>query len=276
MQKAALFAIAGSALAAADTVIVKLLAPDIHAFEIAFFRSWFGLLIALPILIRGQSIFKSSMLPKHVLRAILKYCAMIAFFFAVARAPVADVTAVSLLAPPFTLFGAWLFLRQKQQAKHFAVMIMGLVGAIIIVQPGTPAFNPYLFLAIAGAAGLSSVLLLLKQLTDSDTPATILFWNLLLTAGISTVPAILVWSTPDLQQLMLLVVQGGLSAAGILMMAHAARLGVLGAIATLDFIRLPIAAVLAFAVLGEPIHAPVLIGGLVILLSVIVLSWEKS
>jgi drug/metabolite transporter (DMT)-like permease len=276
MRQATLFAIGASALAAADTVIVKLLAPHIHSFEIAFFRSWFGLLIALPFLIRGQSTFRSSMLPKHVLRAVLKYCAMVAFFVAVAHAPVADVTAISLLAPPFTLFGAWFFLHQKQQAKHFAVMVLGLVGAIIIVQPGTPAFNPYLLLAIAGAAGLSSVLLLLKQLTDADTPATILFWNLLLTAVISIVPAVLVWSTPDPQQLLLLVLQGGLSAAGILMMAHAAKRGVVGAIAALDFIRLPIAAVLAYAVLREPIHSPVLIGGIVILLSVIILSKDKS
>ena len=276
MRRATLFAIGASALAAVDTVIVKLLTPHIHAFEIAFFRSWFGLLIALPFLIRGQSTFRSSMLPKHVLRAVLKYCAMVAFFVAVAHAPVAEVTAISLLAPPFTLFGAWLFLHQKQQARHFAVMSLGLVGAIIIVQPGTPAFNPYLLLAIAGAAGLSSVLLLLKQLTDSETPATILFWNLLLTAVISIVPAVFVWSTPDSEQLMLLVLQGGLSAAGILMMAHAAKRGVVGAIAALDFIRLPIAALLAFALLREPIHPPILVGGIVILLSVIILSTYKN
>ncbi len=276
MRGATLFAIGASTLAAADTVIVKLLANQIHAFEIAFFRSWFGLLIALPFLVKGQSTFRSSMLPKHVLRAVLKYCAMVAFFVAVANAPVADVTAISLLAPPFTLLGAWLFLHQKQQTKHFAVMMLGLVGAIIIVQPGTPAFNPYLLLAVAGAAGLSSVLLLLKQLTDSDTPATILYWNLLLTAAISIVPAVLVWSTPSLEQLMLLVLQGGLSAAGILMMAHAAKRGVVGAIAALDFIRLPIAAVLAFAVLREPIQTPVLFGGIIILLSVIILSKYKN
>ena len=70
MRRATLFAIGASALAAADTVIVKLLAPSIHAFEIAFLRSWFGLLIALPFLIRGHSTFTSSVLPKHVLRAL--------------------------------------------------------------------------------------------------------------------------------------------------------------------------------------------------------------
>jgi drug/metabolite transporter (DMT)-like permease len=276
MRQTTPLAIGAAALAAADTVIVKLLAPHIHAFEIAFFRSWFGLLIALPFLIRGQSIFRSSMLPKHVLRAVLKYCAMVAFFLAVTHAPVADVTAISLLAPPFTLLGAWLFLRQKQQAIHFAAMILGLVGAAIIVQPGTSAFNPYLLLAVAGAAGLSSVLLLLKQLTDTDTPATILFWNLLLTAGISILPAVMVWSTPGLEQVILLGLQGGLSAAGILMMAHAAKQGVVGAIAALDFISLPIAAVLAFVLLREPIHTPVFVGGIIILLSVIILWFEKS
>ena len=170
----------------------------------------------------------------------------------------------------------WFFLHQKQQVKHFAVMMLGLVGAIIIVQPGTPSFNPYLLLAIAGAAGLSSVLLLLKQLANSDTPATILFWNLLLTALISIVPAVFIWSTPDPGQLMLLVLQGGLSAVGILMMAHAAKRGVVGAIAALDFIRLPIAADLLLAVLREPIYTPVLIGGIVILLSVIILSTNKN
>ena len=276
MRRAILFATCASALAAADTVIVKLLAPNIHAFEIAFFRSWFGLLIALPFLIRGQSTIRSSMLPKHVLRAILKYSAMVAFFIAVAHAPVAEVTAISLLSPPFTLLGAWLFLHQTQQTKHFAVMMLGLVGAVIIVQPGTPSFNPYLLLAIAGAAGLSSVLLLLKQLTDSDTPATILFWNLLLTALISIVPAIFVWSTPDIEQLMLLALQGGLSAVGILMMALAAKRGVVGAIAALDFIRLPIAAVLAFSILDEPIQTSAWVGGAIILISALTLWLGKG
>ena len=70
MRQATLLAVGASALAAADTVIVKLLAAHIHAFEIALFRSWFGLLIALPFLIRGHSTFTSSVLPKHVLRAM--------------------------------------------------------------------------------------------------------------------------------------------------------------------------------------------------------------
>jgi drug/metabolite transporter (DMT)-like permease len=276
MRQATLFAIAASALAAADTVIVKLLAPHIHAFEIVLFRSWFGLLIALPFLIKGQSVLRSSMLPKHAIRAVLKYCAMVAFFIAVTHAPVADVTAISLLAPPFTLIGAWLFLRQRQERKHFVVMILGLVGAIIIVQPGTPAFNPYLLLAVGGAAGLSSVFLLLKQLTDTEAPATILFWNLVLTAGISIVPAAMVWSTPGFEQVLLMLLQGGLSAAGILMMASAMKRGLVGTLAALDFARLPFAAIIAFAVLDEPLRTSALIGGAIILVAALTLWREKG
>jgi drug/metabolite transporter (DMT)-like permease len=263
-----MFALMASVLAALDTIFVKLLSPDIHAFEIAFFRSWFGFVIVLPFLLGGRSQIRSTIFPKHALRATIKYLAMVGFFVAVAHASITDVTAISLLTPLLSLLGAWLLLKERRSPLHLLVIILGFSGALIIVQPGSAAFNPYLLLAVGGAVGLSSVLLLLKQLTEIDPPATVLFWNLVITALVSTVPAVFVWSTPTPAQLAILLCQAGLSAIGILLMAHAARTGAVSAIAGLDFLRLPITSAMAFLLFRESVHVSTWLGGILIFTAV--------
>jgi drug/metabolite transporter (DMT)-like permease len=270
-----MFALMASVFAALDTIFVKLLSPNIHAFEIAFFRSWFGFVMVLPFLLGGRSQIRSTLIPKHALRATIKYLAMVGFFVAVAHAPVSDVTAISLLTPLLSLLGAWLLLKERRNPLHLLIIILGFSGALIIVQPGSAAFNPYLLLAMGGAVGLSSVLLLLKQLTETDSPATVLFWNLAITALISTVPAAFVWSTPTLAQLAILLCQAGLSASGILLMAHAARIGAVSVIAGLDFLRLPIASALVYLVFRESVQTSVWLGGMLIVTAVGLL-WIRS
>ena len=271
MRTAVSFAIIAALLAAADTVLVKILAQRLHAIEIAFIRSASGFLIVLPWLLSRQISLRSSMLPRHFVRAVIKYMAIVAFFVAVAHAPVADVTAISLLTPLLSLTGAWIFLKEGRSWIHVAAIVLGIAGALIIIQPGAPAFNPYLLLAIGGAIGLSSVMLLLKKLTDADLPETILFWNLLFTAIVSAAPALMFWTTPTPLESLLLLFQGGLSATGILMMAHAARAGAVSQIAGLDFLRLPVAAILAFLVLGEPVNQAVWIAGPMIVVAALIL-----
>ena len=169
-----------------------------------------------------------------------------------------------------------MFLKERSNIKRMWLALLGLAGALIITQPGLPHSNSYLFLAFGGAVGLSSVMLLLKHITDTDSAEAVLFWNLVLTVAISFIPAFLVWKTPDTRAIFLLVLQGALSATGILMMARAIRLSAVSQIASLDFLRLPAVAALAYLFFGETYSTASWLGGGMIIISCLLLGFQNA
>lgn len=276
MRPATLLALGAAFLAAIDTLLVKSLSRDIHAFEIAFLRSLFGLFAVLPWLMLQRVPLTVTRLSTHFIRATVKYASMIAFFVALANAPVADVTAIALTAPLLSIAGAWMFLKERSNINRMWIALLGLAGALIITQPGFPHSNSYLFLAFGGAVGLSSVMLLLKHITDTDSAEAVLFWNLVLTVAISFIPSLFVWKTPEIRVIILLVLQGAISALGILMMARAIRLSAVSQIASLDFLRLPAVAILAYLFFGETYSIASWLGGGMIIISCLLLGFQNA
>ena len=98
--KAILLVVGASASAAAMHNIVRYLTTEegLHAFEVAFFRSFFGLIIFVPVMARhGLALFRTEMLPWHLGRGLVNAAAMICMVSALSLIPVGDVAAVSLV-----------------------------------------------------------------------------------------------------------------------------------------------------------------------------------
>src|SRR5699024_7965172 len=99
-----------------------LLAQEVHPFIIGLTRTSFGLLAMLPWILSRPQVLSTQYRLMHVLRAGLKLASLIAMFFAVAGAKLADVTAIGFAAPLFVTVGAWfLFREQPRPVRIFAV-----------------------------------------------------------------------------------------------------------------------------------------------------------
>ncbi|MCR9236691.1 MAG: DMT family transporter [Alphaproteobacteria bacterium] len=277
---AAALMLAAAVLTALDAVLVRLLADEVHPFVIVFFRSVFGLMVVLPwILARRQQMVSHYRL-MHFLRAAMKIAALVCFFFAFALAPLADVTAIMFTAPIFLTLGGWMIFGETYSAGRLIAVLAGFVGVIIVIRPAGGDMSWALSYALIGSALTAAIQLMLKKMAKHDSTQTLVSWNLVLMAPLAFIPALYFWATPTLPQLGLLAVQGIVGALNMSLVTRALSMADASLLAPIDFVRLPIVAVLAFLFFGELASIETWIGASVIFLSTLIVaggaSWKRS
>lgn len=255
-------------LAAFDAAIVRALGGAVHPFVIGFFRAAFGALAILPMVLARPAVLRTSHpIAQHALRAAIKLLALVAFFAAFAEGPLADVTAIAFTSPLFVVLGAALMLGERLGPGLVLALALGLAGAVAVIGPGAGGVTPAMAFALVGAMLTALIQLMLKSMSGGDGTATLVAWNLLLTAPLALVPALLFWTTPTLWELALLALQGAMGAANMALMTRAFGLADAAVVAPVDFLRLPLTAAMAFALFGEVAGPATWAGGAVICLA---------
>lgn len=263
--------IAASVMNAADTMMVRLLAQDLHSFVIVFFRSLFGLLFIMPWIIKRRALLKTSHLPVHLLRAGLKLLALAAFFTAIATASLSDVTTIAFTSPIFVTIGAWVILGEKPVTRRVIAVVLGFSGVIVILHPGSGTISVALLFALTGAILTAIIHLMLKKMSSYESTETLVAWNLMLTVPLAILPALWFWTTPTLPQLALLALQGGAGALTMAMVTRAMALAEASYITQIEFLRLPIVALFAYLFYGEVITLETLMGASIIFASTLLM-----
>lgn len=253
---------------ALDAAIIRVVGETIHPLEIGFFRVLFALVLIMPWLIRlGWAELKSDFLPLHAYRAMLKLGAQIAYFYAILVIPLADVAAIGFTKPLFVAMGAAIFLGEVMRVRRWTAIMVGFFGILIILQPTRAALDPLIFLPVVAAIGLAGVVLMMKFLSSRESTSRIMAWNLMISVPIALILAIPVWTTPSPFILGLLVLQGGLGALAQFSAARAMRLADASVLTIIEFIRLPLVALLAYLLFGEVAGRWTWLGAAVILTS---------
>lgn len=258
-------------LAAADAVIVRLVAPELHVFEITFLRNLFSLFFLAPFIFRdGKAGFSSLHWPTHVARAVLKLGAMVAYFYAIVSLPLAVVMALTFTAPLFTSAGSILLLGERASLLRVLSLVAGLAGVLVILRPGFVPVEGAALLAIASAAGMGVVSLLMKVSSGREEPMKIVSLNLILVVPMSLALAVPVWITPSWPVLALLLLQGAMGAMAQLAIARAMKMADAAAIVPVDFLRLPIVIALGALLFAELPAWPVYAGSAIIVASILI------
>ena len=263
-------------MSALDTVFVRLVSDDIHPLQIAFFRNLFSLVAILFLLKRAQrNLDANGMWPIHTLRAVIKLAALVAYFTAITMLPIALVTAMAFTMPLFVTLGSMVLLREGVGLHRVLAIAAGLVGMLIILRPPGIEFGVGIALALASAIGLAGVALLMKVSSGREDPLRIVWFNLVVTVPIAALAAIPVWVWPSPAALGLMALQGVGGLFAQLSFARAMKLADASLVISVDFIRLPIAAVLGYFLFSESIELTVLAGGTVIFAGVVYSAlWE--
>lgn len=248
---AVMMMVLATVLAGLDAVIVRSLAGQVHPLMIGFFRALFGLVVVLPWIVARVDLRASPYRGMHVLRAALKLASLVTLFVAFAHAPLADATALNFTMPIFLMLGAWMFLRERIGRGRMIAVLAGFVGILIIIQPGAAAFDPWLLFALAGAILTASIQLILRHMAQRDTTDRLVAWNLLSMVPLGLLAALSVWVTPTAGQVTLLALQGALGAMNMTLITRAFAMADASFLAPLDFLRLPVVAVLAFVFFHE-------------------------
>jgi drug/metabolite transporter (DMT)-like permease len=271
--KACLLMLLVALMMAVDTAIVRVLSGELHALEIVFYRAFFGLLAVLPWIIRERRVIvQTANFRLHLARAVLKLLSLLAFFQAIAGAPLASVTAIAFTAPLFVAVGAVLLLGERLPAVRILAIFLGFLGVMVVVRPGAGLIDPAVGYAVLGAIGTAGIALMLKVLSGRDASSTIVGLNLLLSAPVALLMALPVLSLPSWPMLALLAFQGGMGAVSMTVVTRAMRLADASLLTAIEFVRLPLVALIAYLAFGEVADLWTWVGGGIIGVAVVTLT----
>ncbi|HJP21837.1 MAG TPA: DMT family transporter [Alphaproteobacteria bacterium] len=253
--------------------------PDggLHPFEIAFFRNFFGLVVLLPVLLRtGVAALRTEHFGMHALRSGMQSMAMLMFFTALTLSPLADIAALSFLAPLFATVGAALVLREVVRLRRWSALIIGFAGAMVVLGPGFQEISQGLLLVVVSSAVWGATMLIIKNLGRTDSSLTITAYMALLMTPITLVPALFVWRLPTLVELAGLAVLAALGTVGHLAMAQSFKEADASAVLPFEFTRLIWAALFGFWLFAEVPGLRTWIGGAMIFASVTYVAYREA
>ena len=234
--------------------------------QIVFFQALFGLIPIAVFVWRsgGLSSLRTRRPFAQLLRGILLFATILLFFTALRGLPLAEAIAVTFTAPLFVTALAGPLLGEAVGVRRWAAVVVGLVGALIMVRPGTEAFRPEALLVMASALLFALAMLLTRRLTRTETNVALVTYTTLIT-GLASLPlAVLVWQAPSSGELGLFALVGIGGASGNYLLVLAYRNAPAAVVAPFEYTRLIWASVFAWLLWRESPEPAVWIGAAIV------------
>ena len=250
----------------------------LHPFQVVFLRNLLATLILSPLLLwRGASLVRSRQLPLYGLRVAVSLLSMLAWFYALSAIPIGEVTAISFLAPVFGTLGAIFLLGEKVRLRRWTAIMVGFLGAMIILRPGMAPLGVGQVCALVNAVSVGLVAIMIKQLTAGDDPDKIVFLTNLMLTPLSLLPALLVWTWPSPDALLPVLGLGLTAVLGHVALVRGYAATDASLAMTFEFSRLPFAVAIAYLAFGETIDMWTWVGaGVIFAASVYIVRREAQ
>ena len=259
------------------TGLVKYLGPTMPAPQAAFLRYALGLILLVPMLPFREGLrLQKHQLRLSVWRGVLHSGAVTLWFFAMARIPIADVTAMNYMAPIYVTIGAALFLGERLALRRLGAIAFALLGVIIILRPGFREIGAGHMAMVLATLFFGASYLLAKRLTD-EMPAGLVVVLLSVIVTIALLPmALVVWVPPSGFDLIILFLVACIATLGHYTMTLAFKATSISVTQPVTFLQLVWAVTLGVVVFGEAVDPFVVLGGGIILGSVTFISWREA
>ncbi len=267
--------ILASAFIAVTTLIAKILGsgPDaLSPFQMTWGRYVFALMGLLIIAAVGRPKIAPYSIPLHLGRVVFGVSGVTAMFAAATLIPLADATAISFLNPVIAVIIAGIVLREKIGAWRVGLAILAFVGALLLIRPGSSAFQPAALVALLAALLIGIEVNFVKVLSDREPTFQILLASNVFGAILACAVAPFVWEWPSAWQWALLVVLGLTMLSAQMLYVSSLRGGDASFLVPFTYATLLFAAIYDWLIFGSiPVSASIA-GGLIIVVSGILLA----
>ncbi|MDB9703246.1 DMT family transporter [Rhodospirillales bacterium] len=245
------------------------LSTELNTFQILFFRSVIGLVLILAILSwSGWAQVRTTKFSLHFIRNIAHYVGQFGWFYAISLIPLAQVFAIEFTIPIWTAMLAPFLLSERLSASRILVIVIGFIGILIILRPGMVPFEIGAISALIAALGYALSHMLTKKLTRTDSPLTVIFYMTVIQLPMGAIPTALDWTTPSMTVLPWLLIVGTTAISAHYCMARALSQADAIVVVPMDFMRLPMVALLGLFLYGEALDPWVLAGAAVIFIAI--------
>jgi drug/metabolite transporter (DMT)-like permease len=275
--RGAILMVVAATFFAGMNIIIRALTFELHPFQVSFMRILVGVAFMLPWVFRaGVGGLATANQKLYWSRSLLGYASMLCWFTGLASLQVAEATALSFTSPLFSTVAAALILGEIVRARRWTATLVGFAGAMMVIRPGfgTVDFAHLLILASAALGGWNAITV--KQLTRTDSPNAIIVYMSLYMIPVGLVPALFVWQWPSPHALALVGLLGVFATIAHQCYTRALATCDASYVLPIEFARLPISALLAFAAFSEMPDLWTVVGGAVIFASTIYIARRES
>lgn len=247
------------------SVSVRELTSGMHAFEMLFIRSAIGaIILAVVLCFRGWGLLRTARIGGHILRNVIHFAGQTFWIFGIALLPLATVAAIEFTTPIWGTFFAVLLLGERMHRGRWVALAMGFLGILIILRPGLEVVSGGALIMLACALCFGATNATTKWLTRSEAALAILFYMVAMQTVFGAIASAFVWvpvTASDWPWLVLLALTGLSAHYSIVRALREADATV---VMPIDFLRLPIVAVVGFLLYAEAFELATLAGAALI------------
>jgi drug/metabolite transporter (DMT)-like permease len=250
-------------------VSIRELSRVLGILEILALRSALGLAILLALALARPELrgaIRTRHIWLHLMRNSVHFAAQVAWATSLTLLPLATVFSLEFTMPAWTALLAAIFLHERLTQSRIGAVILGFVGVLVIIRPGLQTFQPAAFLTLAAAFGYGITLTATKRLTATDQTFAIVFWM-----NAMQLPMNLAGSDPAFllklgaAQIVPIIALGIAGLTSHYCLSNAFRAGEATLVVPIDFLRIPLIALVGWWLYAEPLDLHVFAGaGLIV------------
>ncbi|MGF7159130.1 drug/metabolite transporter (DMT)-like permease [Rhodoligotrophos appendicifer] len=207
-------------------ILTKQLTGSLPVLEVAWLRyaSFSALLIVLALAQRRGSVVRPRALPLQIGRGVMMSASTFLYAAGLAHLPIAVAAATNFVSPVFITLLAGLILRETISLPRWGVVLLGLAGVLVVIRPGTAAFDPAIVFPLAAALSFAFGAIATWSIAKQDGPVITLLCTALVGLVILSAPLPFLWVPLSWDQALLGFGVGLSSTIGHYLVIQAARL----------------------------------------------------
>ena len=211
------------------------------------------------------SIYGKTKYPKlQFVRSVALMMATTLFFFAFSRLGLAEASAIFNISPVLITLGAFLFLREQIGPRRVIGILVSLLGALIIIRPGSGVFTIYAILPLGAAIFYSAYSLATRFVGADESPWTSLFYSAIFGAICYSIYIVFHWNPMSNNALLLTIIIGLFGTAGHICLIRALTLGEASLVAPFIYTNLLFTTIWGFVLFGNFPDFWTIVGALII------------
>lgn len=256
-----------------NDVAIKFLSGGYALHQVVLFRSLIGLCFLAAIIAPfagGFRVLHTKRLGMHMLRGLCVVFANMTFFLGLAAMPLAEAVAIFFVSPLVITVFSVVFLGETVGPRRWVAVTVGLLGVIVMLRPGTQAFQLASLLPLAAAFGYAALHMLTRKIGTTETAATMSFYIQLMFVLVCLVMGLFfgggqfadqsdpslaflfrAWVWPDPADYAVLVLIGASSAIGGFCISQAYRASEAALVAPFEYLAMPLSILWGIMVFGE-------------------------
>ncbi len=233
-------------------VAIREASHELEPLQVVFLRNFFAMAFMLPWFARaGLGVLRTKRLSLYVWRSVVGLVAMALWFFSLAYLPLAQAVALNFTVPLFATAAAAMFLGEIVRARRWTATAIGFLGVLVILRPGFQELTWPMALPILAAAVMAVSVVIVKRLSRTEEPGTMVFFMNVLATPLSLVPALFVWQWPSWTVIGLMTLVGFIAVFSHVALTRAFKMADASAMLPFEYTKLPFVAALGFILFGE-------------------------